>query len=143
MLGGFISITERRGIIVKKVLNCAAAALVAAMLLGSCGGAKEKAKETAAPAKEAASGLVIKVGLTTAETHSSYLSVMKFKEEVEKSTNGKLKVEVYPNAQLGNDRESIEGVQMGSITMTVISSALVAQFEPGIAIFDPSVPFSG
>lgn len=81
----------------------------------------------------------IKVGLTTADTHSSNKSYAKFKELVEQKSSGKIKVEIFPNAQLGNDRESIEGVQMGSITMTNISSAVVAQFVPSLAIFD--LPF--
>jgi len=91
------------------------------------------------PGGDAAKTYTIKVGLTTADTHSCNRSFAKFKELVEQKSNGSIKVEIYPNAQLGNDRESIEGVQMGSITMTNISSSVVAQFVPSLAIFD--LPF--
>jgi tripartite ATP-independent transporter DctP family solute receptor len=40
-----------------------------------------------------------------------------FKAVVEKQTKNKVKVEVYPNNQLGNEQEFIEGVQLGTIEM--------------------------
>ena len=62
----------------------------------------------------AAPEYVIKVGSIVSETHADMLAMNKvFKPQVEKLSNGRIKVELYPNAQLGGDRELCEGVQMG------------------------------
>src|SRR4029078_7885648 len=41
----------------------------------------------------------------------------KFKELAEKYTNGKVKVEVYPNSQLYKDNEELQALQLGSVQM--------------------------
>ncbi len=82
---------------------------------------------------------VLKVGLTTAETHSCNKSFEKFKEVLGDLSGGTIKVEIYPNSQLGNDTDSVGDVQLGNISMTNISSAIVSQFVPSLAVFD--LPF--
>lgn len=42
-----------------------------------------------------------------------------FKKNVEEKTNGSIKIEIYPNNQLGDEQEYIEGVQTGSIQMAM------------------------
>ena len=51
---------------------------------------------------------------------------LKFKELAEKYTNGKVKVEVYPNSQLFKDKEEIEALQLGSVQMLAPSTAKFA-----------------
>ncbi len=41
----------------------------------------------------------------------------KFKELAEKYTDGKVKVEVYPNSQLYKDKEEVEALQLGAVQM--------------------------
>jgi C4-dicarboxylate-binding protein DctP len=41
----------------------------------------------------------------------------KFKELAEKYTNGKVKIEVYPNSQLYKDKEEVEALQLGAVQM--------------------------
>ncbi len=43
----------------------------------------------------------------------------KFKSIVEKETNGEVKIEVYPNNQLGNEQEFVEGVQLGTVEIAL------------------------
>src|SRR5512139_1865357 len=50
----------------------------------------------------------------------------KFKELAEKYTNGKVKVEVYPNSSLYKDKEEIEALQLGSVQMLAPSTAKFA-----------------
>lgn len=45
-------------------------------------------------------------------------------------SNGTLKIEVFPSAQLGGEKDITEGVQLGSIDMGIISSGSVARFAP-------------
>jgi C4-dicarboxylate-binding protein DctP len=51
---------------------------------------------------------------------------IKFKELAEKYTNGKVRVEVYPNSSLYKDKEEIEALQLGSVQMLAPSTAKFA-----------------
>ena len=68
----------------------------------------------------------------------------KFKELAEQYTEGKVKVEVYPNSQLYKDKEELEALQLGSVQMLAPS---LAKFGPlGIAdfeVFDLPYMFDG
>jgi tripartite ATP-independent transporter DctP family solute receptor len=69
-------------------------------------------------------------------TEPTQLAWLLFKEEVEKNSNGEMKVEVYPNGQMGEDRETTEGVQMGTFSLTSPSSPLVAPFVNALYVLD-------
>lgn len=62
-----------------------------------------------------------------------------FKPEIEKNSNGKIKVEIYPNAQLGSDRQAIEAVSLGSLEMSVPGGPVVSGFYEPYMVFD--LPF--
>src|SRR6516225_3314907 len=47
----------------------------------------------------------------------------KFKELAEKYTNGKVKVEVYPNSTLYKDKEELEAMQLGAVQMLAPSNS--------------------
>src|SRR3954454_16535339 len=51
----------------------------------------------------------------------------KFKELAERYTNGRVKVEVYPNSQLYKDKEEVEALQLGAVQMLAPS---LAKFGP-------------
>src|SRR5471032_2405331 len=58
----------------------------------------------------------------------------KFKELAEKYTNGKVKVEVYPNSTLYKDKEELEALQIGAVQMLAPSNS---KFGPiGIKDFE-------
>ncbi|MCW2239908.1 TRAP transporter substrate-binding protein [Azospirillum canadense] len=58
----------------------------------------------------------------------------KFKELAEKYTDGKVKVEVYPNSQLYKDKEELEALQLGAVQMLAPS---LAKFGPlGVKEFE-------
>ena len=57
-----------------------------------------------------------------------------FKELVEKYTNGKVKVEVYPNSSLYKDKEELEALQLGTVQLLAPS---ISKFGPlGVKEFD-------
>ncbi len=59
---------------------------------------------------------------------------MRFKELAEKYTNGRVKVEVYPNSQLYKDKEEVEALQLGAVQMLAPS---LAKFGPlGVREFE-------
>ena len=59
---------------------------------------------------------------------------LKFQELAEKYTNGKVKVEVYPNSSLYKDKEELEALQLGAVQMLAPS---LAKFGPiGVKEFE-------
>ncbi|MCM3601623.1 TRAP transporter substrate-binding protein [Robertmurraya korlensis] len=82
---------------------------------------------------------LMKLAVVTSEDRSLTKGLVKFGELVESKTNGSIKVEVYPNGQLGGDREVFESLQFGSIQGTTMSTGPIAQFVPKFNVFD--LPF--
>ncbi len=58
----------------------------------------------------------------------------KIKELAEKMSNGALEVKIYPFAQLGGEREALEGIQLGTIDMTLVPDSMVANFVPEFSV---------
>ena len=70
--------------------------------------------------------IVIKFSHVVANDTPKGKGALKFKELAEKYTNGKVKVEVYPNSTLYKDKEEIEALQLGSVQMLAPSTAKFA-----------------
>lgn len=116
----------------KKVIS-AALAIVMGMSLAACGGssapattaapaASAAAAETTAAAEAPADAVKIKLGTTGNEEHQSTIAATYFKEKVEELTNGGISVELYPNSSLGSEREMAEGVKLGTLEMTIVTT---------------------
>jgi tripartite ATP-independent transporter DctP family solute receptor len=65
-----------------------------------------------------------------------------FKALVEKGTNGEIEVQAYHASALGNEREALEGVKLGTIEMATLSSGPVPGFFPQVMVFDIPYLFS-
>src|SRR5258707_13643821 len=82
----------------------------------------------------AQSPIVIKFSHVVAPNTPKGKGSLKFQELVEKDTNGKVKVEVYPNSQLYKDNEELQALQLGSVQMLAPS---LAKFGPlGVKEFE-------
>lgn len=62
-----------------------------------------------------------------------------FKQEVEKQSNGDLKVNIYPQGQLGNDKQMIDGTRAGIIDITMVGLNNYSGLIPDAAAF--TLPF--
>jgi C4-dicarboxylate-binding protein DctP len=83
---------------------------------------------------QAQSPIVIKFSHVVANDTPKGKGALKFKELAEKYTDGKVKVEIYPNSTLYKDKEEIEALQLGSVHMLAPSTA---KFAPlGIKEFE-------
>ena len=77
-----------------------------------------------------------------AETTSENASFLKFKELVEEKSGGVVTVDLYPNQQLGGDREYTEACVQGNVTMGGPSTANIAPFVPALNAFETPFLFS-
>lgn len=70
--------------------------------------------------------LVIKFSHVVADDTPKGKGSLKFKELAEKYTQGRVKVEIYPNSQLFKDKEEIEALQLGAVHLLAPSTAKFA-----------------
>jgi C4-dicarboxylate-binding protein DctP len=86
------------------------------------------------PASAADSPIILKFSHVVASDTPKGKAADKFKELAEKYTNGKVKVEVYPNSTLYKDKEELEALQLGAVQMLAPSNS---KFGPiGIKEFE-------
>lgn len=67
-------------------------------------------------------------------SHSVHKAMVKMGEDLKENSNGKLQLEIYPNQQLGTERQILELLQIGSLDMTKVSVATLENFAPKIGI---------
>ena len=78
--------------------------------------------------------IVIKFSHVVAPDAPKGKAALFFKELAEKYTNGRVKVEVYPNSSLYKDKEELEALQLGSVQILAPS---ISKFGPlGVKEFD-------
>jgi tripartite ATP-independent transporter DctP family solute receptor len=82
---------------------------------------------------------VIKLGHGLGIAHPVHEAMLHMAELLEEKSEGKMKLKIYPNQQLGSERELVELLQIGSLGMTKVSSAVVESFAPKLQIL--SLPY--
>lgn len=88
---------------------------------------------------QAAKKITLKLGHNAATTHHyQQLSVM-FQEAVAKASNGEIEIKIFPNDQLGSQRQLVEGAQLGTTDIVLTSDAIMSNFEDTFAALN--LPF--
>ena len=111
----------------KQVLSLVLTVIMIMTMMTGCGG-NENGGTTG-------DKVTIKVSLSQAATEPPVQAANYFKEIVEERSGGSITVEVYPDNQLGNERDVIEGMQLGTVEMAMTSVAPFSSFVPDINIF--------
>jgi TRAP-type transport system periplasmic protein len=70
------------------------------------------------------------------EESAYHQGALEFARAVERLSNGQLRVDLFPNAQLGNDRAQTEALQLGTIDCTSMSTATMAGTVPPLQVVD-------
>ena len=118
----------------KKLVNLSLLLLVAfvALALTGCG---SKSSEKAATGGNA-DKIVIRLGHPMAPGNNVTLGYEKFKELVEKKSDGRVEVKIFGGATLGSDRVTLESTQKGTLEMASTSSPNMASFSREFMVFD-------
>ena len=91
------------------------------------------------PAAPAAAQSTLKMNISLAQNSSYGVAIDAFAREVEQRTQGRYQVQNFYSAALGAERESVEGVQLGTLDLTLTSTGPLPNFVPEVAILD--IPF--
>jgi len=108
----------------RTVLRAGAAAVAAAALPFASG----RASAQAAARK-------IRFAHPAPTAHGWHIWAEQFKKSVEEKSGGKLQVQIFPNAQMGNERDTAQAVRLGSLEMGAIGVGLM-NWVPEMSITD-------
>lgn len=84
---------------------------------------------------EKTEGLILRIAHPLESTHPNHRTLEFFAQEIQQRSSGTMSVKIYPGGQLGNSREVLELLQVGSLDMTVASAASVESFVSTFRLF--------
>lgn len=82
---------------------------------------------------------VIKLGHGLDTAHPVHKAMLFMAERAKEKSSGSIEIDIYPNQQLGSERESLELLQIGSLGMTKVSTGVLENFVPSLKVF--GLPF--
>jgi tripartite ATP-independent transporter DctP family solute receptor len=69
-------------------------------------------------------------------THPEAIMIKRIAEDLRARSNGRLVIQDFPAAQLGNSADAVEGAAAGAITIVSEGAAAVGQFAPQLSIIE-------
>ncbi|MBT8396543.1 MAG: TRAP transporter substrate-binding protein DctP, partial [Gemmatimonadetes bacterium] len=84
-------------------------------------------------------GRVLKLAHALDTSHPVHLAMVHMADRADELSGGRMRIEIHPSGQLGEERELIEMLQIGSIAMTKVSASPLESFVPEMGIF--SIPY--
>lgn len=110
------------------------------VFLVACGGENSQQGETESNENaDSDSEINFNIGIVVGDWSNQYAGLDEWVEKVEEGSDGRIKMTVYPDGQLGGERELLESVQNNTLDIGVVSSFVFANFVPETAIMD--IPF--
>ncbi|MBR9762971.1 MAG: C4-dicarboxylate ABC transporter substrate-binding protein, partial [Rhodobacteraceae bacterium] len=91
----------------------------------------------------AAAQTEVKIGYALAADSHYGVAAKAFEEAVLAETGEDFTFTHFPSSGLGGEREVIEGLQLGTIEATIVSSGTLANFVPETGVFDIPFLFNG
>jgi tripartite ATP-independent transporter DctP family solute receptor len=82
---------------------------------------------------------IIRLGHGLDISHSVHQAMVKADVYLNELSGGEMRIQIYPNQQLGSERECLELLQIGSLDMAKVSGAVMENFAPKLKIF--GLPF--
>ncbi len=89
----------------------------------------------------AAEPMKVRLAHSANEIHPGHIATVKFKEELEKVLPGRVDLQIFPNRQLGDDKENLENAVAGTLEMAAVSGVLVGLVTGRVALDSFQLPF--
>jgi tripartite ATP-independent transporter DctP family solute receptor len=84
----------------------------------------------------------LKLAHTMDTKHPVHQGLVFMGEQLAQYSNGRMELQIYPNSQLGGERECLELLQIGSLAMTKVSAYTMEGFAPNFKILTLPYIFS-
>lgn len=108
------------------------------ILLAACSGDESGAEGEASGGGDGET-VELRLGVVVGDWSPHYKGAQAWSDSLSEKTDGRIQLTVYPDGQLGGEREMMEAVQNGSLDIGLISSSVYAAFEPEMSVID--IPF--
>ncbi len=82
---------------------------------------------------------IIKLGHGLDPLHPVHQTMEFLADRVSEKSNGRIRIDIYPSEQLGSERECLELLQIGSLSMTKVSCSVLEGFVPAMSVL--SLPY--
>ena len=102
--------------------------LMAGSILAACGN-EEPSEPTAAGSETEKTEYTLRLADNQPADYPTVIGDKKFAELVDERTDGRIKIEVFPSAQLGDEKSVLEQVQLGAIDFTRTNASPLAEFN--------------
>ena len=114
-------------------------AVVMLVVFTACGGGKIDTSQIQSKSLMGSKNAEIRwrVGSSTAPPPGHYVSgLVDLQKRIEKYSNGKMTIDIYPSSLLGNERDMIENVGLGIQDMVITATGPVPNFVPDFSVLD-------
>jgi tripartite ATP-independent transporter DctP family solute receptor len=114
-------------------------AILALPSIGQAGQAMQPGQAGPSPAIEAwgePNPTILKIGGTSPLQHHYFVGLRIMGAIIEDMTRGRYKFEYYPSSQLGGERDLVEGVKIGTMKLTAVSTGPLSGFNPMMKLVD-------
>lgn len=88
------------------------------------------------PAAGGADPIKLRFAHTVSTEDTAHKAILEFVKAVKEKTAGRVEIEVFPSAQLGNDPKVLEGVRLGTIDMGTTGNPFFTSFAPELNLLD-------
>lgn len=111
----------------KKIALMLAVLFASSVVFAGCGSsAKPQAGEQKVEKK------VLKLSSVLPNSHPTNRGMLLFAEKVKEKTKGSIEIQVFPTSQLGEQRDNLEQLKMGTLDMCMTSTGPLGQFVPTV-----------
>lgn len=115
-----------------KVTGFLAAALLMGTFLTACGNEEKASTDDGKKTEEPS--YTFRLADNQSPDYPTVIGDKKFAELVEERSDGRIKIEVFPSAQLGDEKSVLEQVQLGAIEFTRINASPLAEFNDDFSV---------
>lgn len=84
----------------------------------------------------------VKLALNQTESHPSYIALERFSERFEERTDGRWKIDIFPNEQLGSQQEVVQFISSGAIEMAIVSGTQLENLNRDFQVLNMPTTFS-
>jgi tripartite ATP-independent transporter DctP family solute receptor len=123
----------------KMFMGMVATVLVTGTILAGCGGNAGTGSSNTSATDTKKPSYTFRLAETHPPDYPTTLGDKKFAELASQKSNGRIKIEVFPSAQLGEEKAVVEQVQLGAIEFTRVSTGALAEFHKPFGVF--SLPY--
>jgi tripartite ATP-independent transporter DctP family solute receptor len=118
----------------KKFTGLLAAAIFAGTILAACESNQEKTTSDAGSKEKEKPSYTFRLADNQPADYPTVVGDKKFAELVEERTDGRINIQVFPSAQLGDEKSVLEQVQLGAVEFTRINASPLAEFNKDFSV---------